>query len=126
MAEEDRLSTERDDVVESEAEQAPTGIKAALAIGDSRTRLEALAAMVPRLVELPTEALAAMVPQLIELPTDTLGLIWKSALHRSIAGTRPDVLTHIRVLAPLIARLGGAKAVAAAIHSIQDVAGWWP
>lgn len=40
--------------------------------------------------------------------------------------TRPDLLSDLRALAPLIHALGGESAAAETFRAIQDVARWWP
>jgi hypothetical protein len=101
---------------------------------------EALASLAPRLPlidalamareiegnEYRVDALAALAPRLAELERPALYPLWAESLPVLSGRTRQDLLTDLRALAPVIARLGGAEAVAETFRAIQDVGRWWP
>jgi len=97
------------------ARQAPATLSEALAaargIEGERRRAEALAALAPRLAELP-------LPELYPLWRDTLPILARR--------TRKDLLADIRVLHPVIAKLGGPEALRETAQAIVDVTRWWP
>jgi hypothetical protein len=60
------------------------------------------------------------------LPTADLYPLWLVLPQRMAAGTRAEVLSGIRALAPVIAALGGPEAVAETFRAVQDVGRWRP
>lgn len=51
---------------------------------------------------------------------------WPEALHMGARDPRPPFLRVLGGLAPFVADLGGAAAIAETIGAIQDVGRWWP
>ena len=47
-------------------------------------------------------------------------------LHAFSSGRREYLLTAIRALLPVIARLGGMSALRQTAQAIADTAAWWP
>jgi hypothetical protein len=122
-------------------------LAAAQAIGDERRRAEALAALAPHLPppqrqQILREALEAsraigfqrqrasglraLAPRLAELPPAMLYTLWSETLWVLTVRGRPDLLSDLRELSPVIVTLGGAEAVTETIRAIQDVQRWWP
>jgi len=122
-------------------------LDAAGKIQDEDDRAHALAGLVPRLAELghPQEALdaarkierefarshalAGLAPRLAEWAGKEPAAArqaWQETLHLLARRTRPDLLSDLRALSPLLAALGGAEAVAATFRAIQSVGRWWP
>jgi hypothetical protein len=52
--------------------------------------------------------------------------LWAETLPVLVSRTRRNLLSDLRALAPVIAKLGGAEAVAETFRAIQDVGRWWP
>jgi hypothetical protein len=96
--------------------------------------LEALAAarmikwgsMVRRLV------LPSLARRLITLSHSTLTSLWlarqgeDNLLHFSAHRSRPEFLSDLRDLTPVIVTLGGKEAIVEIFRAIQDVGRWWP
>jgi hypothetical protein len=72
------------------------------------------------------EALAALAPRLAELPRPALYPLWDETLSHRARRTRPDLLADLRALVPVIHALGGEAAIAETARAIQDTARWWP
>ena len=72
------------------------------------------------------EVLAGLAPHLAQLPCQDLYPLWQETLPILAARTRQHLLADLRALSPVIATLGGARAVAETFHAIQDVGRWWP
>ncbi len=70
--------------------------------------------------------LAELAEHMLELSRQHLYLLWQEALRVLAARTRHDLLADLRALAPVIAVLGGQKAVDETFHAIQDMGRWWP
>jgi hypothetical protein len=117
-------------------------LAAAREIEDAYTRAHALTALAAHFPEVLPEALAvakgigsewdrakaltALAPRLAELPRPVLYPPWDETLPRLARRTRPDLLTDLRALVPVIHALGGEAAIAETFRAIQDVARWWP
>jgi hypothetical protein len=86
-------------------------------IGDEHDRAAALAELARRLAALPRSVVASLWVEAQDGAT---------LLRFSARRSRPDLLSDIRALAPLIAALGGDEAIAETFHAIQDVGRWWP
>ena len=86
-------------------------LEAAQAIGDEEERSAALAALAPRLAE---------------LPSTTLYPLWSETIRLSATRTREGLLGDLCALVPFLAVLGGAEATAETFRAIQDVGRWWP
>ena len=71
-------------------------------------------------------AVAALAPHLVKLSPETLYPPWDATLQLAATRTRKDLLSDLRALVPVLARLGGAEAVAETFRAIQDVGRWWP
>jgi hypothetical protein len=110
-------------------------------------RVEALAALAPHLAEPLREevlgealeaarqisdeyararALAALAPRLAEVQPVTLYAEWQKTLRNLANLSRHNGLFVLKAYAPILAKLGGAQAVAGTLRSIQDVGRWWP
>jgi hypothetical protein len=50
---------------------------------------------------------------------------WKALLHFLSHRTRPDLLSDLTALSPVIVALGGESAATETVQAIQDVARWW-
>ncbi|HEX8221478.1 MAG TPA: hypothetical protein VF914_19985 [Chloroflexia bacterium] len=72
------------------------------------------------------DALAAVVPYLLELSTGELYSLWQQIDASFSEDARQDVLHTLAILSPVIARLGGSKALLEVLHGIEDVVLWWP
>ncbi len=70
-------------------------------------------------------ALAALAPRLAEMPRERLYPLWRETLPLLAARTRKDLLADLRALAPVVQALGGAEAVAETFRATQDVGQWW-
>ena len=123
-------------------ELLPEALTAAKEIKDADDRARVLTALAERLPELLPEALTAaretrnaddraraltaLSPRLAELPRPDLYRPWDETLPHLARRTRPDLLTDLRALVPVIHALGGEAAIAETARAIQDVARWWP
>jgi hypothetical protein len=72
------------------------------------------------------ETLADLAPYLAELAPTTLCSLWCETLPVLSTRTRTDLLADLCALAPVVAALGGAQAMAETFRAIQDVGRWWP
>jgi len=72
------------------------------------------------------EALAKIVPQLIELPDFSLYSLWRKNLAIVCLRTREDMMRDLEAFAPIIAILCDHEVMAEVTHSIEDVCNWWP
>jgi hypothetical protein len=52
--------------------------------------------------------------------------VWREALTVLAQRTREELLSDLGALSALVARLGGAEAVAGAVAALEDVRRWWP
>jgi hypothetical protein len=85
--------------------------QAARAIGNESERSRAQSALA---AQLDTNSLFSLYP------------LWAQALPILASRTRPDFLSDIRALLPVIVRLGGSQAATDIFLAIQDVGRWWP
>jgi hypothetical protein len=124
----------------------------ALEIQDADKQILALAALIPHLPDsfrmvvlrqaistaqtiesrgVRYQALTTLVPHLTVLPIEALTQIWleevKDAdlLHNLAKRTRQDLLSDLLALEPVIALLGGAKAIGETFCAILEVGRWW-
>jgi hypothetical protein len=70
--------------------------------------------------------LALAAPLLSQLPLTTLRELWREALPILASRSRPDLLTDIGSLAPVIEAVGGADALRGTLLAVEDVGRWWP
>ncbi|MCP4397650.1 MAG: hypothetical protein GY801_10175 [bacterium] len=68
--------------------------------------------------------LTTLIPQMIELPSTKLLSMWPVLLQVSARSGRESLLSEIRKLTPMIAKLGGDEAIVELFHAIQDVGRW--
>jgi hypothetical protein len=130
------------------AELLGDALAAARQIGDEEYRARALTGLAPHLpepvqVQALDEALAAarliederdraqvltwLAPHLIQqLPLPELNDLWRQSLPVLAGRARKDFLIELRGLAPVLAHLGGAEAMAEIYRAIRDVGRWWP
>ena len=71
-------------------------------------------------------ALAALAPRLAELPPSTLYPLWSKTIRLSATRTREGLLGDLCALVSVLAALGGTEATAETFRAIQDVGRWWP
>ncbi len=64
--------------------------------------------------------------QLIQCSVAELLSLWHDVLERLAQCSRPDLLSDLRTLTPVIAKLGGDEAIVELFYAIQDVGRWWP
>lgn len=111
-------------------------------IGGDGRKAEALVALAPYLPErlllravqmafalesyYRAKALAALSPRFLALPISELYGIWAKELPVLAKNRREYLLEDLRALAPLIHRLGGTLAAAAAFSAIKRAGEWWP
>jgi hypothetical protein len=72
------------------------------------------------------ELLAVLAHYLVELHSNSLHSLWCETLHILSHRNRKDLLSDIRALQPVIARLGGPEAITETFRAVQDVGRWWP
>ena len=90
-------------------ELLPKALEAAQAIEHESARAEALTALALHLVNAPN-----------------CFNLWKDLLHFLSYRTRPNLLSDITALIPVIFSLGGKAAATEMTQAIQNVAKWWP
>jgi Trypsin-like peptidase domain len=117
------------------------------AIADEERRAQALAGLAPHLPEplqvtVLQEALAAaraiandesraqslagLAPHVKQLPVVRLFSLWCETFRILATRTRPDLLSDIQTLVPVIAVLGGKEALIATMQAIIEVGKWFP
>jgi hypothetical protein len=120
-------------------EALPKALEAALAIKNESDRAWALTALADKLPEVLPKALeAALAIKDVSLRAwafKALALhlvnapncfnLWKDLLHFLSYQTRPDLLSDITALIPIIFSLGGKAAATEMTQAIQNVAKWW-
>ncbi|MBD2065975.1 hypothetical protein H6F93_00205, partial [Leptolyngbya sp. FACHB-671] len=121
-------------------EALPKALEAALAIESESSRAQALTALAEKLTPdlLPkaleaaqaieyeyyrVRALTALALHLVNAPN--CFNLWKDLLHFLSYRTRPDLLSDITALMPVIFSLGGKAAATEITQAIQNVAKWW-
>ena len=78
------------------------------------------------------KALSALTPHLTVLSRPDLARLWletqdgANLLHFLARRPRKELLSDLRALAPIIAKLGGPKAIEETFRAVQDVGRWWP
>jgi uncharacterized protein (UPF0261 family) len=122
-------------------EVLPKALEAALAIEQEAYRAQALTVLADKLTPelLPkaleaaqaiehksdrAQALTALALQLVNAPN--CFNLWKDLLHFLSYRTRPNLLSDITALIPVIFSLGGKAAATEMTQAIQNVAKWWP
>jgi hypothetical protein len=76
-----------------------------------------------------SRALAALVLRLVVLPSQDLRPLWAQTLPCLAARTRRDLLTDLRSLTPVLlalARRNASTELREVAQAITDVARWWP
>jgi hypothetical protein len=71
-------------------------------------------------------ALEGLIPYLLALPRATLSSLWCETLPLLARRSRPDCLSDLGVLVPVMFRLGGRGTLTETSRAIQDVGRWWP
>jgi hypothetical protein len=71
------------------------------------------------------KVLTKLAPHLAELPHKELYPLWQETMSALAGRTRPELLSDLHTLAPVIAALGWPEAVAETFRAIQDVGRWW-
>ncbi|NES66933.1 MAG: hypothetical protein F6K24_17595 [Okeania sp. SIO2D1] len=59
------------------------------------------------------------------MPKTQLYPLWQDTLHTLSLRTRPELLSDITALTPVIFVLGGEEAIDNTAIAIQDVSRWW-
>ncbi|ALF56324.1 hypothetical protein ACX27_09550 [Nostoc piscinale CENA21] len=59
------------------------------------------------------------------MPYAELLPLWQETIHYLSLHTRPNLLSDIKALFPVIFALGGEAATAEVARAIMDVARWW-
>ena len=70
--------------------------------------------------------LAALAPRLVDLPADNLAPLWQETLPELAGRTRLDLLSDFSALPQAIQTLGGEAALAEVFEAIEAVGRWWP
>ncbi|MCP4396145.1 MAG: hypothetical protein GY801_02380, partial [bacterium] len=73
-----------------------------------------------------TRMLEQLVPQFTQLSSSSLLLLWQMVLENLVYYTREELLNELYYLIPVIAELGGGKAVIEFFYATQNVKRWWP
>lgn len=63
--------------------------------------------------------------KLSQIQKNSLFSLWQDTLYVLSLHTRPNLLSGIKALTPVIFALGGQKAVKDTADAIQDVSRWW-
>lgn len=71
-------------------------------------------------------AIEGLTPYLLALPRATLSSLWCESLPLLARRGRPECLSDLAVLVPVIFRLGGRATLREVSRAIQDVGRWWP
>ena len=72
------------------------------------------------------EAIVALANKLTQMPKTELYPLWQDTLHTLSLRTRPDLLSDIKELTPVIFYLGGQEAIKNTAIAIQEISRWWP
>jgi len=64
--------------------------------------------------------------RLARLPRPALYEVYAATLHGLARLDRPQLLSHLQDLGPILTALGGRGAISAAVHAIDEVATHWP
>ncbi len=119
----------------------PEVLAAAREIQSEEDRAKALSSLADKLPELLPEVLAAareiesarrraealtsLAGKLLQLQKTPLFSLWRETLHILSVHTRPNLLTDINALTPVIFALGDKQAMKDTANAIQDVSRWW-
>ncbi|MBC7226280.1 MAG: AAA family ATPase [Thermoflexales bacterium] len=108
-------------------------LAAAWKIRDASDCAEVLAGLAPRWAEWAgreRETAYALWPETLRAlaarERETAYALWPETLRALAARPRPDLLSDLRALSPVLAALGGEAAAGEAFRAIQDVGRWWP
>jgi hypothetical protein len=71
------------------------------------------------------DALSSLADKLSQIQKTQLFSLWRETLHILSVHTRPNLLSDIKALTPVIFTLGGQEAVKDTADAIQDVSRWW-
>ena len=71
-------------------------------------------------------AIIALANKLTQMPKTELYPLWQDTLHTLSLRTRPDLLSDIKELTPVIFYLGGQEAIKNTAIAIQEISRWWP
>ncbi|MEH2181092.1 NB-ARC domain-containing protein [Nostoc sp.] len=123
------------------AELLPQALEAAWAIQSEEYRVQALSALanklpnvLPQALEVAraieseedrAQALSALARSLSQMPLSQLFPLWENTLHQLSLHTRPNLLSDIKALFPVIFALGGEAATAELARAIINVGQWW-
>ncbi|ADJ29249.1 hypothetical protein [Nitrosococcus watsonii] len=72
------------------------------------------------------QVLRVLINKLVSLSCAFLYPLWQNTLPVLASQRRSDFLNDIRTLTPLIAKIGGQKAVEETFRAIRNVMRWWP
>ncbi|MBD0262782.1 MAG: hypothetical protein ICV78_08655, partial [Tolypothrix sp. Co-bin9] len=72
-----------------------------------------------------TKALSSLADKLSQIQKTLLFNHWRRTLHILSVHTRPNLLSDINALTPVIPALGGQQAVKDTADAIQDLSRWW-
>ena len=64
--------------------------------------------------------------RLTEFPSGPIHQLWSHAIHRSATRSRPNLLSDLRALSPIINKLGGAEVAHEISSNIYDIGQCWP
>jgi hypothetical protein len=64
--------------------------------------------------------------RLTESPSRQVQQLWSHAIHRSATRSRPNLLSDLRALSPIINKLGGPEVVREITSDIYDIGQCWP
>ena len=71
------------------------------------------------------DALSSLADKLLQVQKTLLFCLWRDTLHILSVHTRPNLLTDINALTPIIFTLGDKQAVKDTASAIQNVSRWW-
>ena len=73
-----------------------------------------------------TQAIIALADKLTQMPKTQLYPLWQDTLHTRSLRIRPDLLSDIEELTPVIFYLGGQEAIKNTAIALQEISRWWP
>ena len=71
------------------------------------------------------KTLSSLADKLSQIQKTPLFDYWRDTLNILSVHTRPNLLSDIKALTPVIFTLGGQQAVKDTVCAIQDVSRWW-
>ncbi len=71
------------------------------------------------------QVLNALGDKLSQMPKTQLYPLWQNTLHTLSLRTRPNLLSYITALTPVIFSLGGEEAIKNTAIAVEDVCRWW-